>query len=792
MGLHKIFIFPNKAFPFTAKALFVIFMLFMQCFAVMADESTGSLTGTIIDKTDDGVISSAKIFIELSGSSEKKIFETSSDILGKYSFEHIPAGKYILKASRVGYQPQTVNNIKITGGSSASLNIFLVPVDIEIEKINVTATKTETTLQQTPSSISVVTSDDIKNKNILTFDEVLEGVQGITIFRTSGINVGALSIRGSSDVAGGGIGNRVLLLLDGRPSLTGDSKGALWSLIPTSIVEKTEIVKGAFSSLYGSSAIGGVINVITKKPTYKPFTGINLNYGFYEKLSDSLRFSDKLRSFKGADLYHSSTFKKLAYLVNISYKQNDGHAQQTDYEFYSGVAKLMYDVFNNRDLEVTIQYTKSDGAYPHYWRKDAGSYAEPYKTAPYYLGDRLKKETQSFDVFYTALPSGKTKYTSRFYYYKLKSTSFYNSKNPVSIQFTQVPGTGLETFIKSYNLGNISQFDISIGKRNYFITGTDIQWNVVKSAPADILYGDQQMNNFGVFAQDQHKIITDNSGNSILSSTVGARFDYNKFVGGSRFIQVSPKLSFLYSPKIKSKIFENSSFRFLIGRAFRTPSIAELFFKRELFGNIEFVFNPNLKPEEMVSVEIGYRKQYEKRFTFDIAAYFNNYDNLIQYVNIGGTVYGPFQVQNIAKSQIRGIEAAIDYSSSLRLFKNEFNYSFGVNYCFVDARDLSQNRKEDYLPYKPKHILNFTSYFKYLGFGLNISGKYQSEIEEDLFYKYEEPKEYFLLDLKLTKNLFDKITIFAAVNNLLNTSYQELERTQAPNRSYNTGISIEF
>lgn len=782
----------NKAFPFSVKALFVIFLLCFQYQVLLAYESTGSLEGTVIDRTNDGVVGSVKIVLERVNSPEKKIYETSSDLIGKYKLEHIPAGIYKLKASRIGYKTESIDDVEITANSSAALNIFLTPVDIEIEKINVTATKTETTLKQTPSSISVVTSDDIKNKNIFTFDEVLDGVQGITIFRTSGINVGALSIRGSSDVAGGGIGNRVMLLLDGRPSLTGDSKGALWSLIPTAIVERTEIVKGAFSSLYGSSAIGGVINVITKKPTYKPFTGINMNYGFYERLNDSLRFSNKLQSFKGIDLYHSNTFKKLAFLVNLSYKQNDGHSQQTDYEFYNAVTKLMYDVFNNRDLEVTLQYTKSNGAFPHYWRKDAGSYAEPYKTAPYYIGDRLKKETQSFDVFYTALPSGNTKYTSRFYYYKLQSNSYYNPKNPVSIQFTQVPGTGLETFIKSYNFGNISQFDISIGKRNYLIMGTDVQWNVVKSAPEDILYGNRQINNFGVFAQDQHKIITDNSGFSILSTTIGARFDYNKYIGGSKFIQVSPKLSLIYTPKIKSNIFENSSFRVLVGRAFRAPSIAELYFKRELFGNIEFVYNPNLKPEEMLSVEIGYRKQYEKRFTFDVTAYFNYYDNLIQYINIGGTIYGPFQVQNIAKSQIRGIEAAIDYSSSLNLFNKTFNYSFAVNYCYVDARDLSKNRKEDFLPYKPKHIFNFTSDFKYYGFGLNVSGKYQSEIEEDLFYKYEEPEEYFLLDVKLTKKLFGKITIFAAVNNLLNTSYQELERTQAPNRNYNSGISLEF
>ncbi len=192
----------------------------------------------------------------------------------------------------------------------------------------------------------------------------MEEVQGVTINRSSGINVNSLSIRGSSDVAGGGIGNRVLLLLDGRPSLTGDSKGALWSLIPVSIIERTEVVKGAFSSLYGSSAIGGVVNVITKKPTYTPFTGVNLNYGFYEKLPDSLRFTNDLLTFSSADIIQSNTLKKFSYLLNLNYNNNDGHSQQNDYKFYSGIGKFTYDVFNNRDLEVTLQYTNSQERIP--------------------------------------------------------------------------------------------------------------------------------------------------------------------------------------------------------------------------------------------------------------------------------------------------------------------------------------------------------------------------------------------------------------------------------------------
>ncbi len=770
-----------------------VLLVFLSLSGVLiADELTGSLAGVVIDKSNDGIVSYAKILLSAADPKSGFSAETNSDLVGKYVFKGIPAGTYNISVKRLGYQKEDIEGITVTASETQTVNIFLTPVNIEIDKINVTATKTELTLKQTPSSISVVNAEEIRNRNPLTFDEILSDVQGVTVFKTSGINVQSLSIRGSSDVAGGGIGNRVLLLLDGRPSLTGDSKGALWSLIPISIIDRTEVVKGAFSSLYGSSAIGGVINVITKKPTYKSFTGINTNFGFYEKLNDSLKFSSGLRSFKGVDLLHSNTINKLAYLLNFNYKQNDGHAMQTGYEFYSGIAKLMYDVINNRDLEVTLQYTKSKSDFPHYWRKDAGGYSMPYRVAEHYIGDKIDKETHSFDVFYTVIPSVKTKYTSRFYYYKLKSVSFYNPKNPVTLQFSPDPSNGFETFITSYNFGNISQIDYQVSKKNYLITGTDLQWNVVRSNPEDILYGNQQVNNFGVFVQDQHKIITDNSGNSVLSTTAGIRLDYNKFVGMNRFFQLSPKLSFLFAPQTGIEPLKNTSFRFLVGRAFRAPSIAELYFKKELFGGFDFIFNPNLRPEEMVSLELGFRKQYDRRFTLDISAYINEYDNLIQYVNVGGGLYGPFQVQNIAKAQIKGLEFLVDYTSGFKLLGENFGYSLSYNYSLIDARDLSSSRKDEFLPYKPRDIMNFSADLNCFGFNFNINGKYVSKVEEDLFYKFEEPDEYFLMDMKLSKELFANATIFVAVNNVLNKSYQELERTQAPNRSFNSGIRIEF
>lgn len=748
----------------------------------------GSLSGAVIDKENNEFLSSS--IISISGVKTSGKYSIESDISGKYSFGNLDPGLYNIDVKRIGYQNFT-GSIMIDVGRTKEFNIYLEISDIEIERVNVTAFKTETTLQQTPSSLNIVEKEEIANKNFLTFDEVLEGVQGVTIHRSSGINVSSLSLRGSSDVAGGGIGNRVLLLLDGRPSLTGDSKGALWSLVPVAMVERTEIVKGAFSSLYGSSAIGGVINVITKKPTYKAYNFISVTHGFYNKLNDSLRFTDDLQQFSGIDMIHSNTAGKFSYLLYGGYKSNDGHAQQMNYEFYNLNSKVTYDLFSNRDLELSLQYTNSNGGYPRYWRRDPGKYPEPYKVAENVIGDRIEKQTFSTDLFYRAIPNHKSKYSTRFYYYNLFSESIFNPNSPITFEYgTQ--GKEFVTFIDSYNFGNISQYDIELSNRNYLIAGIDVQWNVVRSDPEEILYGNQQMNNFGIFIQDRHDFIKDNLDNTILSSTVGVRADQTKIVGGMSAFELSPKFSLLYSPQTENFLLNNSSFRVLIGRAFRSPSIAEIFFKKSLFGGFEFIYNPSLKPEEMVSLEFGFRKQYDNRLIFDAALYLNSYNNMIQYRNIGEGIYGPFQVQNVAKANIIGFETMLDYNSSLNLLDKNFRYYFNLSYAYMDAKDLSPDKKDGLLPYKPKHTFNFTANFNYEDFNLNLNGRYQSRVEKVIFYTLEEPAAFFVFNAKLSKQITPKVNAFFAVNNLFDVFYQELERISSPNRNFNAGFSLEF
>ena len=107
----------------------------------------------------------------------------------------------------------------------------------------------------------------------------------------------------------------------------------MWSLVPTGFIDRIEIVKGAFSSLYGSTAMGGVINVITKKPSSRNHFKVNANSGFYDTPTKSIQHRDNPSFFNSVEVNHSNAFGKFSYLLSLGRKESDGHRERSAYEF---------------------------------------------------------------------------------------------------------------------------------------------------------------------------------------------------------------------------------------------------------------------------------------------------------------------------------------------------------------------------------------------------------------------------------------------------------------------------
>ena len=752
--------FLSRSFPIAA-ALF--FFAASTCSTRADASATGTILGHVKDaKTGENVTFCNVVLTKMGG--------TMTDMHGDYVLRGIPVGTYHMVISRIGMKSFERDSVVVSDGDTTRVDAALDQAPVHVNPVVVTATRTEQTARMAPASIAVVDKEDIDRKQPATFDQAIESVGGLNAFRTTGISVQSMQIRGSSDVAGGGVGNRVLLLVDGRPALTSDSGGAFWSLVPTQFVDHVEIVKGAFSSLYGSTAMGGVVNVITKQPGKDTVARLDMRLGFFEKPNSAIQYTGDtpLQSELTADIsgpvgQHSK--RDLRYLLSASRKSSDGFSENTQYTFYDLYGKLIFDINSQRKLELTLGGGQAKNDYPHSW-VDAD---HPLEVRPAQADDRQKKNYGSVDMHYTALSGDRTRLSTRMYYYHHEQTSDFNQSDAIS----QLP-EGLTTHINGDKVGFITQVDHRFSEHHRVVGGADLQFDVVASSPDTIMYGDRQINNYAVFAQDDITL------SKSVTATLGARYDWNHLVGGKTLEQLSPKVALVWSAR------KDLALRALFAQAFRAPTIAELFLQRELGGGIAFVPNPNLGAEHIVdSEEMGVRWNPKPVFGLDAAAFRYHYEDMIYWVLIPGTIPVEYQVQNLNSALMSGAEAAI--TSTLRAL------TLSANYMFLDARDQSPGRADDKLAYRPQHTANFGAD---LGLGrrwmLHGDARYRSKIEEVFLFESSLPAAYWVFNSNLQYKMSDSVLLSAKVNNLFDEHYEELARYRMPGRNYMFGVSFRF
>ena len=732
----------------------------------MPRRGTGEISGQVHDAETMEPIAFVNVFLDSS------LIGAATGPDGTYVIRPVPPGTYRLVARHIGYAPYGEENVRIVPGASLSHDIALFPTEVMADQVIVSATRREQTAHMAPASVSVLSAEDLRTRSVRTFDQALEMIPGISVHRSSGVSVQSLSIRGSSDIAGGGVGNRVLLMIDGRPAITSDSGSALWSLVPTGSIDRIEVVKGAFSSLYGSTAMGGVINVITRRPAYRSMTTVEIGSGFYEKAPPALRYTDHTETQSQFQLSHSGRRGPVSYLLDLSRKHSDGHSENTAYEFYTGFGKVLYDIQKDRNIELSLGVNVAENDYPHTWDNNL----RPLRVQPKYRDDRQTKRNYSVDLLYWAVPSPRAKYSSRFYFHRKAARSLFNEDDP-DLRIPHNEPYGLKTVVDADKFGTITQVDYYLSERNILISGLDVQLDRVHSSPDTVMFGNRRAYNTALYLQDEVELTRR------LTMTLGFRYDWNHLVGEGAQGQFGPKLAMVYRPQ------ERLALRLLLGQAFRAPSIAERFFQKELGGGTLFKPNPDLKPERMdFSLEAGLRWRLGDFWNVDMAYYRYHYRDMIYWEQISieeGVDYELYQVRNLNRALMSGVEVGLDFH-----FKRLFRAS--LNYTYLDAKDQSPNRADDLLAYRMRHSFVFSTDAHVGRFSLNLNGRYKSGIEEVFMYEYEAPDAFFVANAKVTARLQGAFRVSMAINNLLNTSYEELARYRMPGRSYMAGIGMDF
>ena len=248
---------------------------------------------------------------------------TSTDLNGEFSLS-LTAGKHLLEFTYVGFVYQQ-REITLKEGESIHLEIRMKVSSKMLDEVVVSAGKYEQKLSEVTVSMEVIKAHQLSNQNIVSLDMILERTPGISILD------GQPSIRGGSGFSYGA-GSRVLMLVDDLPMISADAGDIKWNYLPVENLGQVEVIKGASSVLYGSSALNGVINLRTRIPGNEPATEITLFGGaFMNPERRELIWWDRQPLYAGGSFSHLRKAGNLDISLGGNYFKDEGY-REGEYE----------------------------------------------------------------------------------------------------------------------------------------------------------------------------------------------------------------------------------------------------------------------------------------------------------------------------------------------------------------------------------------------------------------------------------------------------------------------------
>ncbi len=603
----------------------------------------------------------------------------------------------------------------------------------DLDTVVVTATKTEKTIKEVPASVSVITAYDLAKANIKTLDQALHYVPGMYVKESQGMMGTKISLRGMTQ-------SQVLVLMDGIPLNNGYSGGVNWGNIPIAMIDRVEVIKGSFSSLYGTNAMGGVINIITKTDAESQ-TFIKGGFGGNGTTTSSFFTSNQ------------SDGNKLRYILSYDKRDVDGYVNQPEqlpnmYRYgkfatknKNAAIKLIYDFSEGERL--ALLRTESDYTYGYYeGGKDKGQRKLELTGINY---EKKLDDTKELKVHL-----GEQNYTN---YWQIANG---NGPNPNPVK-TKEADISLNWAIDGKNL-------LTFGVATREDKGSQYNKSGALTATAT-----SKTN--AVYLQNEMSL------NPKSTLYVGARYDEWKtsdtvkagaVLADRSISKVSPKASLHYQADDKVTLYASA------GKAFNSPTLMNVAFDyKDLLANSE------LEPEEMTSYEIGAYLSAGPKTTTKLAL-FKNEANLIY--------QGASRWQQ-GDAEIRGFEVEVKHK-----FRPELT-GF-INYTYNDAKFT--NNPNGYtgnrIPTVPTDTLTFGCAYAKDKWTTNLLGRYISTAYENEQNTYGF-MSHFVADVKINYAMSRDTSLALAVDNVLDRKYRQQVDTfniYAPGRVATVELTQRF
>jgi iron complex outermembrane receptor protein len=685
----------------------------LLCVTTWAQAGTVKFSGKITDSQTQKPLGAVLVYFENTS------YGMSSTPEGNFSIE-APAGKYTLIAAYLTHQTFK-KEISLT--ANQDFNIELMSNDNQMNLVVVSAGRYEQNIGEVTVSMEVIQPRLIQDKNAVNIAEILQQTPGVAIVDDEP------QIRSGSGYSFGA-GSRVQVLVDNIPILSGDAGKPSWGFLPTENVSQVEIIKGASSVLYGSSALSGVINFRTAYATLKPKTTVSLYHGFYSKpQSDSAVYWNRQGMKSGINFLHSEKFGKLDFVLASSVQHDDGHLgpikDTADGSFSNGGYNPLkvdrYNAGNRARLNLNLRYRLTDRLYIGL----AGIYSTSNSLSTLIWGNSSTdlygaysgSATRTIQQLYTLDPS--IQYTSKkgaVHSLKSRWQSLDNNNDNNQGNFSDVFYTEYQVQ-KNWELNKIKNLTTTAGVVN---TKTDARGELFVGGNPD---GHNQARNTAAYFQVDKKI--------------GERLNLSGGVRYEQFVLNSEKNGKpVFRAGANYKLGQATYMRASYGQGYRFPSIAEKFIVTSL-GAITVFANPDLKPETSYNAEVGVKQGFkigEFKGFIDIAAFQQEFRNFIEFTfGQWGTDFSQyfglgFKSLNTGSARIRGAELSIMGEGNIRNTKFQLlagytytkpvsttpEYVYGtspISTTSIFANTTYQNTSSDgannILKYRLQHLIRF-------------------------------------------------------------------------------------
>lgn len=700
------------------------------CLMVIPISAQRIISGTVFDENKEPLIGAT---LSIKG---KTTLGTTTDAQGKYMLKLPDNNEYLLKVSYIGYISQTY---KISVAQAGEIDFLLKEDAVNMATVVVTGTRTPKLLKDVPIVTRVITADEIKKVDATHIGDLLQAeLPGIEFSYSMDQQV-SLNMQGFG-------GNAVLFLVDGE-RLAGETLDNIdYNRLNMDNVERIEIVKGAASSLYGSNAVGGVVNVISKMVTKPWAVNINGRYGAYndqryggtigfnagkfssvtnvqhtqvdeKNLADGKMdeetgdwafkkvYGDRTWNVKERLIYAANDRMKLTARVGYFFRERDKSPTNKDrYRDFSGGVKgnYMFDTANELEIAYSFdQYDKSD------YLLQAAHDVRDYSNVQH-----------SVRTFYNHTFADK--------------------------HILTVGGDYMRDYLMSY------QFADNGSKYQYTVDGfAQFDWNLTKY--------------FNVIA--------------------GLRFDY---YSDSDINHFSPKLGLMYK-------VGNCSLRGAYAGGFRAPTLKEMYMSFDMASIFMIYGNPDLKPE--TSHNFSLSAEYIKgRYNLTVTGFYNMVGNRITTAwseALKGQVY-----TNISNIRISGAEvnASAKYSCGLAA---RLSYAYTYENIKKGQPVISTTR-----PHTATVRVEYDKNWKNYGLNIALNGRFLSKVNTEEYTSnasYEETETmtypaYTMWKLILSQKIWEGARVSLTVDNLFNYVPSRYYNNSPATRgtTFSAGLSLDI